>query len=66
MLTLTLQIAAPGRRHCGIDQINGMLVVRDIGSRDGTFVNGERVAQAHLLHAPDKLTVGLSSFRLGY
>jgi pSer/pThr/pTyr-binding forkhead associated (FHA) protein len=53
------------RRHCQIDQINGTLVVRDIGSRHGTFVNGERVSQAHLLPGA-RLTVGLSSFEVQY
>ncbi len=53
------------RRHCELDQINGTLVVRDIGSRHGTFVNGERVTQAHLLPG-DKLKVGLSSFEVQY
>ncbi|MHC4405551.1 MAG: FHA domain-containing protein [Planctomycetota bacterium] len=53
------------RRHCEIDQLDGTLVVRDIGSRHGTFVNGEQVAQAHLLPG-DKLTVGLSSFEVQY
>jgi pSer/pThr/pTyr-binding forkhead associated (FHA) protein len=53
------------RRHCEIDQVNGTLKVRDMGSRHGTFVNGERVDQAHLLPG-DKLTIGLSSFEVQY
>ena len=53
------------RRHCRIDQVGGTLVVSDVGSRNGTFVNGQRVARAHLLPGA-KLTVGLSSFRVQY
>ncbi len=53
------------RRHCEIDQIGGTLVVRDIGSRNGTFVNGKQVIQAHLLPEA-RLTVGLSSFEVHY
>lgn len=53
------------RRHCEIDQVDGALMVRDIGSRHGTFVNGERVDHAHLLPG-DKLTVGLMSFEVQY
>jgi len=62
-----IHVADPwtSRRHCEIDQINGTLVVRDIGSRHGTFVNGERVTEAHLLPG-DKVTVGLSSFEVQY
>jgi len=53
------------RRHCEIDQINGTLVVRDLGSKHGTFVNGEKVDQA-LLFPGDELMVGLCSFEVQY
>ena len=53
------------RRHCEIDQVDGTLVVRDIGSRHGTFVNGESVCSARLLPG-DRLTVGATSFEVLY
>jgi len=53
------------RRHCEIDQVDGTLVVRDIGSRHGTFVNGESVHSAHLMPG-DRLTVGATSFEVLY
>jgi pSer/pThr/pTyr-binding forkhead associated (FHA) protein len=53
------------RIHCEISEINGTLVVRDLESKHGTFVNGEQVRQAHLLPG-DRLTVGLSSFEVRY
>jgi len=53
------------RRHCEIDQVDGTLVVRDIGSRHGTFVNGESVHLAHLMPG-DRLTVGATSFEVLY
>lgn len=31
------------RRHCEIDVVGGTLVVRDLKSRHGTFVNGHAV-----------------------
>src|SRR6187455_402712 len=31
------------RRHCRLDMIDGVLTVRDLGSRHGTFINGENV-----------------------
>jgi pSer/pThr/pTyr-binding forkhead associated (FHA) protein len=37
------------RIHCEIDQINGKLVVLDLESKYGTFVNGHRVRFAHLM-----------------
>jgi pSer/pThr/pTyr-binding forkhead associated (FHA) protein len=51
--------------HCEIDQQNGVLVVRDLNSRHGTFVNGVRVQRAYLWPG-DKLTVGLASFAVRY
>lgn len=49
------------RRHCEVDAIDGALVVRDLGSKHGTFVNGEIVTQA-VLKPGDQLGVGLSTF----
>lgn len=43
--------------HCEIDAVNGVLWVRDLGSREGTFVNGFHVAQSHVPPG-DRLTVG--------
>ena len=51
--------------HCEIDQVNGVLWVRDLGSTEGTFVNGFHVAQSHVLPG-DRLTVGTTSLRVRY
>jgi pSer/pThr/pTyr-binding forkhead associated (FHA) protein len=51
--------------HCKIDQINGTLWVRDLGSPNGIFVNGFNVTQSHLMPG-DRLTVGTASFRVEY
>ena len=50
------------RRHCTLDQTHdGALVVRDLGSRHGTFVNGQPVTECRL--APgDELCIGLTHF----
>ena len=53
------------RCHCEIDHVNGTLTVRDIGSKHGTFVNGEKVTHAPLLPG-DNLTVGLTRFQVRY
>lgn len=53
------------RHHCEIDAIKGTLVVRDLGSILGTFVNGLNVNRA-LLMPGDKLTVGITSFLVEY
>jgi len=53
------------RRHCQIDKIDGTLVVEDLGSRHGTFVNGQQITEAHLF-PDDKLTIGMSTFQVHY
>lgn len=51
--------------HCEINVVKGTLVVRDLGSMLGTFVNGLNVSTA-LLMPGDKLTVGVTSFLVDY
>ncbi len=51
--------------HCEINVVKGTLVVRDLGSMLGTFVNGLNVNSA-LLMPGDKLTVGVTSFLVDY
>ncbi len=49
------------RHHCSIDGIEGMLVVRDLASRNGTFVNGFEITEASMVPG-DRLTIGSTSF----
>jgi pSer/pThr/pTyr-binding forkhead associated (FHA) protein len=51
--------------HCEIDAVEGVLVVRDLGSRHGTFVNESRVREA-CLWPGSKLTIGLNSYFVSY
>src|SRR5688572_11772132 len=37
------------RRHCRLDLIDGVLSVRDLGSRHGTYINGQIVRECKLL-----------------
>jgi pSer/pThr/pTyr-binding forkhead associated (FHA) protein len=53
------------RRHCEISEMDGMLVVRDLESTNGTLINGEHIQEALLLPG-DRLTVGITSFRVQY
>lgn len=53
------------RCHCEIDQIGGTLVVRDLGSTHGTFVNGREITESNVMPG-DKLTIGISSFLMQY
>ena len=51
------------KEHCHIDFINGYYLLRDLGSLNGTYVNGQRVGQV-VLRTGDEITLGLSSIRL--
>ena len=46
------------RRHARIVQHNGQFYIEDLGSSNGTFVNGERVQQSTALHNGDKIALG--------
>ena len=50
------------RVHCLIDQIDGTLIVRDLGSSHGTLVNGERVDESRL-RPGDTISIGISTFQ---
>jgi pSer/pThr/pTyr-binding forkhead associated (FHA) protein len=53
------------RRHCRLDLRDGLLFVRDLGSRHGTFVNGQSITESKLLPG-DELCIGLSHFVADY
>lgn len=52
------------RTHCAIVSSPGKLVVRDLGSRNGTFVNGKPITGEVVLQPGDLLVVGPMGFRL--
>ncbi|MEW4568854.1 FHA domain-containing protein [Tautonia sp. JC769] len=51
------------RRHCCVAQIAGGLVIRDLGSRNGVRVNGERIEEAALADG-DEVAIGPIVYRL--
>lgn len=51
------------RRHAHIEMRNGVVHVEDLGSTNGTFVNGERVQKASLAEG-DRLLIGTSILKL--
>jgi transcriptional regulator with GAF, ATPase, and Fis domain len=50
------------RQHCRFTIRDGRLEVEDLGSHNGTYVNGERLTAARLLAAGDEVAVGDSLF----
>jgi hypothetical protein len=46
------------RGHAMIERLPAGWTIRDIGSRNGTFVNGRRIWSGHLLHPGDEIRIG--------
>jgi pSer/pThr/pTyr-binding forkhead associated (FHA) protein len=61
---LRLQKDAISRRHCEIVTTENEVIVRDLQSRNGTFVNEEKVASEAVLLSGDILRVGPQQFEL--
>jgi predicted component of type VI protein secretion system len=53
------------RQHCELYEADGRLMVRDLGSLNGTFVNNERITEA-AIPPGELLTVGAVTFRALY
>ena len=52
------------RRHCSIELVDGKVLIADLGSRNGTFVNGELLKQPHEAKPGDRVRVGRLQFEL--
>jgi pSer/pThr/pTyr-binding forkhead associated (FHA) protein len=63
--TIILQHPLVSRQHCELYESAGQLMVRDLGSLNGTFVNNQRVTESPL-PAGELLTVGTVTFRAVY
>ncbi|HXV85045.1 MAG TPA: adenylate/guanylate cyclase domain-containing protein [Gemmatimonadales bacterium] len=52
------------RRHAEVILRNGSVSVRDLGSSNGTFINGTQLAEASVAQDGDTVTFGKVAFRL--
>jgi predicted component of type VI protein secretion system len=52
------------RKHCEFFEKKGMLLVKDLGSANGTFVNGKKVAGQQVLEPGDEITIGSVKLRV--
>jgi len=63
--TILLPHPLVSRQHCELYEANGQLMVKDLGSLNGTYVGQDKIAECIL--APDSLlTVGSVTFRAVY
>ena len=52
------------RRHCAVRIEPGIVWVEDLGSRNGTFVNGQRIAEKTKVYDDDLIKVGALELRV--
>lgn len=62
--TLRAGSEAVSRRHCALVRSESGWLVRDLGSRNGTFLNDERIEGESPLQVGDELRVGPLKFRV--
>jgi predicted component of type VI protein secretion system len=52
------------RRHCSFVRHDDQIWVRDLGSRNGTHLNGEPVIEERAIHDGDRLDIGYLPYRV--
>src|ERR1044071_8276424 len=53
------------RKHCELYEADGRLMVRDLGSLNGTFVNNQKITES-AVEPGELLTIGTVTFRAVY
>lgn len=64
--TIMLPQALVSRQHCEIFESGGKLMVRDLGSLNGTFVNNQKIAEPSPVNSEELLSIGTVTFRVVY
>ena len=62
--TIKLPASTVSRSHTEIYEFEGQLVVRDLGSANGTLVNGTRIEGPTYVTIEDEISIGPLTFRL--
>jgi pSer/pThr/pTyr-binding forkhead associated (FHA) protein len=61
---LLIRSSQVSRRHCEFFEKQGHLIVKDLGSANGTLVNGKRVEGQRVLAEGDEVSIGGILFRI--
>jgi pSer/pThr/pTyr-binding forkhead associated (FHA) protein len=64
--TVRIPSAEVSRQHCRLRLKDGLVTVEDMGSVNGTFLNGRRVTDAEYVRPGDQLEVGPVKFVVEY
>lgn len=63
---LRVRDSAVSRKHCEVIQGDGCLLIQDLGSSNGTTVNGRKIDGPTILRHEDLVSVGPVTFRFEY
>lgn len=63
---LTIEHRAISRQHCELVERQGQLVLRDVGSANGTFIGERQITGEEVLAPGDTFTIGPLTFRAVY
>src|SRR5512135_1297706 len=61
---LRIKASQVSRRHCELVEKGGVLLVRDLGSSNGTYVNGRRIQGRRVLEPGDEIMIGQVKLRV--
>ena len=61
---LRIKSSQVSRKHCQLFEKHNMLLVKDLGSSNGTFVNGTKIENQRVLEPGDELGIGPIVFRI--
>ena len=61
---LRIRSALVSRKHCQLFEKKGLLLVKDLGSSNGTQVNGQKVEDQRVLEPGDELGIGPVTLRV--
>jgi pSer/pThr/pTyr-binding forkhead associated (FHA) protein len=61
---LRIRSSQVSRKHCQFFEKKGLLIVKDLGSSNGTFVNGQKVDGQRVLEPGDELDIGQVKLRV--
>ncbi|MBR2675258.1 MAG: FHA domain-containing protein [Mogibacterium sp.] len=50
------------KSHCRVERDGQKLIIRDLQSRNGTFLNGKRILKTATLNSGDRIDIGGSAF----
>ena len=61
---LCIPLMVVSRKHCEINKVKGKLKIRDLGSSNGTYINGKRITEEAEVNPGDYLQIGPLAFGL--